>query len=419
MTLRYVDENATIQEKFIRFVECDTGTSAPAITEKIKTVLSDIGLDISNIRGQRYDGASNMSGKCSGVAKMINDENPLAIFIHCFAHWLNLCVSAACNIRVIKNMMDKVRCVSEFFAWPKRAELLTSYMKELTPKENHETLLDVCKTRWVARIDGLDRFEDMYEVIMVSLQHVRDDIGGHWNDDSKNLAASLFSSLSEFSFLISLVVAKYFLSLLLPPTSGLQKQELDIKKAYTNVAFVKKSLKESSERNVLEKIHTDLYERATYMADFVGSKPHKPRVCGRMQHRSNHPLSESIDYYRASVTIPFLDYIIREIDERFGDAPVNIFKGFSITPSVFINNKQTDWKDRFVQFAGIYRCDLPGINSLQPELLMWEVYWRKQFTGNLPTSISDTLKLTHTMSSFPNIYAALRVLATLPITSCE
>ena len=66
-----------------------------------------------------------MSGKCSGVAKMINDENPLAIFIHCFTHRLNLCVSAACNIRVIKNMMDKVRCVSEFFAWPKRAELLT------------------------------------------------------------------------------------------------------------------------------------------------------------------------------------------------------------------------------------------------------------------------------------------------------
>ena len=47
-------------------------------------------------------------------------------------------------------------------------------------------------------------------MVMLTLQSVRDNVGGHWNDDSRNLATSLFSSCSEFSFVISLVVAKYF-----------------------------------------------------------------------------------------------------------------------------------------------------------------------------------------------------------------
>ena len=168
------------------------------------------------------------------------------------------------------NMMDKVRCVSEFFAWPKRAELLTENIVSLTPEYRHETLLDVCKTRWVARIDGLDRFEEMYEVIMVTLQTVRDNVGGHWNDDSRNLAASLFSSISDFSFLMCLVVTKFFLCLLLPLTTGLQSREIDIKRAYENVNFVKESLKSS--RNNEEQIHKDSFERVTSLDEFVDSK---------------------------------------------------------------------------------------------------------------------------------------------------
>ena len=70
ISLRYVDSEGIIQEKFVKFVECDSGTSAKAITEKIKAAISDLGLDISNVRGQGYDGASNMSGKNAGVGSL-------------------------------------------------------------------------------------------------------------------------------------------------------------------------------------------------------------------------------------------------------------------------------------------------------------------------------------------------------------
>ena len=71
MSIRYVDPKGTIQEKFIQFIECDTGTSADAFAEKLKTANSDLGLHLSKVRGHGYDGASNMSRKNAPVAKLI------------------------------------------------------------------------------------------------------------------------------------------------------------------------------------------------------------------------------------------------------------------------------------------------------------------------------------------------------------
>ena len=358
-----------------------------------------------------------MTGKNAGVAKLIQEGNTFAIYIHCFAHRLNLCVAGSCDQQVIKNMMDKVRCVSEFFGYPKRAELLRTNVEEFTSKERRNTLLDVCKTRWISRIDGLDRFEEMYEVVMLTLQAVRDNVGGHWNDDSRNLAASLFSSCSEFSFVISLVVAKYFLYFLLLLTSGLQERELDIKKAYQNIEFVKKSLRSS--RAALDKIHKDLYERAETLADVV--VPSEPRTCrNRQMNRENHDSPTATDDFRVSLTTPFVDHIINEIDTRFGSAPVTVVKGFSIIPDLFLNQKEDDWKEDFIEFAATYKRDIPSPISISPKLLMWETYWRKGYKGSIPSSIAETLKKTFPMrASFPNIYATLRLLATIPVTSCE
>ena len=48
---------------------------------------------ISNCRGQYYDSALNMSGFHKGVAKLINQEESHAIYMHCYGHALNLAVN--------------------------------------------------------------------------------------------------------------------------------------------------------------------------------------------------------------------------------------------------------------------------------------------------------------------------------------
>ena len=56
----------------------------------ILTALHDHGLDPSNIVSQGYDGASVMSGHCSDVQQKIKAVAPMAVYIYCYAHCLNL-----------------------------------------------------------------------------------------------------------------------------------------------------------------------------------------------------------------------------------------------------------------------------------------------------------------------------------------
>ncbi|CAN1277353.1 hypothetical protein LINPERPRIM_LOCUS16301 [Linum perenne] len=64
------------------------------------------GLSLSRIRGQGYDGASNMKGEINGLKTLILAENSAAYYVHCFAHQLQLTLVA-----VAKNHCD----VSGFF----------------------------------------------------------------------------------------------------------------------------------------------------------------------------------------------------------------------------------------------------------------------------------------------------------------
>jgi len=49
---------------------------------------------ITRIRGQCYDGDSNMKGHIKGLKTLIMQESPSAYYIHCFSHQLQLVLIA-------------------------------------------------------------------------------------------------------------------------------------------------------------------------------------------------------------------------------------------------------------------------------------------------------------------------------------
>ena len=42
-----------------------------------------------------------------------------------------------------------------------------------------------------------------------------------------------------------------------------------------------------------------------------------PRTTGRQQHRGNIPATSPSEYFKRQLTIPALDYLIADLDERF------------------------------------------------------------------------------------------------------
>ena len=71
-------------------IEHATSTTALSLKAAIDNLFSRHGLSISRLRGQGYDGASNMQGELNGLKTLILKENSCAFYIHCFAHQLQL-----------------------------------------------------------------------------------------------------------------------------------------------------------------------------------------------------------------------------------------------------------------------------------------------------------------------------------------
>jgi hypothetical protein len=69
-----------------------TDCTSAGIKEAFLAVLDYLDLPICRLRGQGYDGASNMRGEFNGLQKLVRDEAPYAFYVHCFAHQLQLVV---------------------------------------------------------------------------------------------------------------------------------------------------------------------------------------------------------------------------------------------------------------------------------------------------------------------------------------
>ena len=79
--------------------------TADSLTYHIKDALLHLNAQLSQCRGQCYDGETNMSGIRSGVSTQITKEEKWAVYTHCYAHsTLNLtrgetikCFKMCCN----------------------------------------------------------------------------------------------------------------------------------------------------------------------------------------------------------------------------------------------------------------------------------------------------------------------------------
>jgi hypothetical protein len=75
-------------------------------------------------------------------------------------------------------MMGHVKAVSDFFnVSPKRFSQLTKKIQEFNASARHNDLIDVCSTRWVARIDGLNVFAEVVLPVVDSLETIKDNVG--------------------------------------------------------------------------------------------------------------------------------------------------------------------------------------------------------------------------------------------------
>lgn len=290
----FVDpEDKNVREEFLDFITVERITGE-ALATAILTRLSTWGIDVSNCRGQGYDGASNMSSSRVGVQGRICEVAPLAFYSHCQAHQLNLCVVKGCSVPQIRNANGTLSEISKFFSSSPKRQHLLELIESDSDTAKRTKLKDVCRTRCIERIDAFLTFYDLYPVVVKTMEEIttRGNNFGDWSWDSDTItkANGFLHQITNFEFIVSFYVTMTLLSSLRGVTVKLQKRSQDVLMAYELASDVQLELE-------LMKVNCD-DEFHLLFAQLLDIAVSVPRVVARQVHRSNIPADNPEDYYR-------------------------------------------------------------------------------------------------------------------------
>jgi len=107
--------SSCIKEDFLQLIPV-IDLSDKGLAKVIIDSLMLLGVNLEYMRGQGYDGSSAMGGKFNGVQSHIRNLYPLAVYVHCCSHSLNLAVSDDCTVAPIRNCMGTLGNISTFFS---------------------------------------------------------------------------------------------------------------------------------------------------------------------------------------------------------------------------------------------------------------------------------------------------------------
>ncbi len=145
-----------------------------------------------------------MAGSVNGTAALISKQYPLALYLHCASHCLNLAVVKSLQITSIRNMMGVLERVYQFFsAHPKRQTALEKAISDSQPDSTVHKLKDMCRTRWVQRIDALQVFQYLHISTVTCMENICNDGPRKWSADSLTDARSTTSHINHRLYLCS------------------------------------------------------------------------------------------------------------------------------------------------------------------------------------------------------------------------
>lgn len=169
--IRHVDDNFIPHEEFVGMYEPPNTTGA-TIATCIKDVLLRLDLSLQNLRGQTYDGASNMSGPFNGCQAVICQSQPLALYVHCGAHCVNL-VSQSVN-ESCTSIRDALQVVNDLGVLFAQSIVARTKFKDLAdPSASHfHQIRPLCPTRWLVRVKAIQAVVTQYELVLQCLEEL-------------------------------------------------------------------------------------------------------------------------------------------------------------------------------------------------------------------------------------------------------
>lgn len=310
-TTRYVLHDGSV-ERFLIFIPIKHHTGE-YLADCVLDFLKEHGIDVMNCVGQSYDNASNMSGQYKGLQARIKNINPMAEYIPCTGHSLNLIgVKAAESSLSAVNFFGFVQKLYVFFAASThRWSLLTIKLGNL------KVVKRMSDTRWSARADAVDALYNGFRQIQSALEEIATD--PEEEKDAVNEADSLLKKMDKLDcFLMSVIWAK-----ILNRFNAVSKTVQDPKTNLSSVVLIIESLKGfiQSLRNEFDTFEGEAkfeFPEAEYAAT---SQRNRQRSVRMKRFEGNAPdavITDPSTKFRVETFYPIIDSLVSGLETRGG-----------------------------------------------------------------------------------------------------
>jgi Domain of unknown function (DUF4371) len=360
VVIRYVNKRGCIVERFLGIVHVFE-TTAITLKMALEDLFGKYDLALSRLRGQGYDGASNMSGEFNGLKALILSENNSAYYVHCFAHQLQLTLIAVASdhneVCLFFQMVDTILNVAggsckrrDQLRENRRAEVVEAIASgkiRIGRGLNQETgLARAGPTRWSSHLVTLNSMIILFSATLDVLEEIK-------KEGSKQLqraqAHGLQRAMQKFEFVFLLHLMRNSLLITHDLSQTLQKKDQDIVNAMRLVKSAKirlQKMRDSGWEELLKEVCEFCEEHNIQVLNMVDLYVDNPR---------NQTSITNLHYYRVNLFYTVIDMQLQELNNRFTEINTELLICVScLDPK---NSFSSFNKDRLLQLAQFYPSD--------------------------------------------------------------
>ncbi|WJX54128.1 hypothetical protein P8452_40048 [Trifolium repens] len=335
LVLRFVDKNGFIQERFFDIVDLKEVTPL-ALKEEVCAILSRHNLDVSNIRGQGYDGISDMREKWNDLRTLFLNECPYAYYVHGFAHKLELAlVGASTGVVPVQQFFSNLIYIVKFFCTCRKPhdELLAAELYKISHLLDNDELGfgevedELCIFQRVSDARSMSYFSsicnliNMYDATCCLLEKLFDGKSTYCQHGNAYTAYNYFTT---FEFVLILHLMRDIMGITDDLCQALQQQSLDV----VNVKHLLRSTKEQLQNmrqdngwdKLLKTVTSFCEKNEIEVPQITAPYVARPR---RRPHQNEDQITIE-QYYREQVFFIAIDKQIQELNSRFSDQAMDL-----------------------------------------------------------------------------------------------
>lgn len=222
-------------------------------------------------------------------------------------------------------------------------------------EEKGKELKEICHSQWTGSHDAFEILVDLLQALVLCLDGINSDTNIRWDNCIAGRASVLCSAVTDFDFIMTIVVLKNVLPFTRAFGKNLPGQTSAVFLAASSLTAVLHSQNEVMEN--IEVYHEFWLEEATNLATKLDIQKKLPGKSRRAQQGNLESQLTSESYYKDTLAVPTVEHIIQELKDIFSEQHLKALKCLSLLPSVM---GQLKFNTSDEHHADMYRSDLPN-----------------------------------------------------------